>query len=86
MKITLTQIMQMIDAALALAAMGVKLTPTEKDDEILAKIVELREKVRPLFGADAPEATEVELTPEQAGELKLAISNLQFSCDGCCDD
>ena len=48
----LTKILAAIDGAIAVAEAVVSLTPTEKDDAVVAALKAYREKFRPIFGAE----------------------------------
>lgn len=47
----LTKILAAIDGAIAIAEAVVDLTPTDKDNQIVAALKAYREKFRPLFGS-----------------------------------
>lgn len=74
MQINLAKALAILDAALAVAAPLVKLTPTTKDDDVLAQILALREKIRPLLGAGEGHA---DLPEETAAEVAAAVDNLK---------
>lgn len=58
MKIDITQILAAIDSVIAIVETVSGITPTEKDDNIVAAIKAFRERFRPIFGADGECAAE----------------------------
>lgn len=87
MKINLTELLAILDGALAIAEIVVKWTPTDKDDAALAKIKALREQFRPLFGASAESVAEttIEVSDADAAEIRSLATSLNLQCDGCCN-
>lgn len=80
MPISLSQVIAVIDGAIAVAEAVANLTPSEKDNEYVAALKAYRERFRPIFGADGECAAE-DLPQAVADVIDLEAGRIEVSSD-----